>query len=309
MKASVASLCALLLSSIAVGGCDDTRPYNTLDKTRLLAVRADLPDLGSGQTATIDALVYSPDPEAEFTYQWSWCPWTMGSNFGFECLITQDDLDEIGLPLMPLDLGTGPTASFPYPDPPELVQGLCESFLDGIPPASRKNFPDCTERMPITIAMTVSDGQTEISAVKEIDLIVDPNLDPNVNPVLIDLGAERKGDAFEFVDGTAFEAGKAYDLQLAIEDGSAQLYPGEDYKGDPDERSELLGFTWFYTKGSLDRGHTGMVDLGTGLPKALKNIWTTPKKAQNADFIIVVRDGRGGTDWLVRNVEVVEGAR
>ncbi len=297
-----------LVCLLAAVACDGGHPYSTLDKTRLLAVRADLPDLAPGEVATLDALVYSPK-DKEISYQWGWCPWTMGSNFGFECLLTQEDLDQVGLPLPSLDLGTEPVAAFPYPGPAELVQGLCESFLDGIPPASRKNFPDCNERMPITITLTVSDGKDDIVAVKEIDLVVDPTLDLNRNPILVNLAAEKGSETFEMVDGATFTANKDYDLQLEIEEGSDQIYLGESPEGEPMDRSELLLFTWFYSKGELDNGRTGTVDLGAGLNKALKNIWTTPKKAQDVDFIVVARDDRGGVDWLIRNVDVVGGAR
>ncbi len=297
-----------LVCLLVAAGCDAGHPYNTLDKTRLLAVRADLPEIAAGETATLDALVYSPD-DVEITYAWSWCPWTMGSNFGFECILTQEDLDEIGLPLPALDLGADALASFPYPGPPELVQGLCESFLDGLPPASRKNFPDCTERMPITIALNVSDGQSEIVAVKEIDLVIDPEIAPNRNPTLVALEADAAGAAFEMVDGSSLESETAYDLRVAIDDASIQIYPDADMKGEPMDRSELLLFTWFFTAGDVEAGRTGTVNFGDGLNKALKNTWTTPRKAQNADFTVVLRDDRGGVDWISRNVDIVGGGR
>lgn len=290
---ALAALCLLW------AGCIDGHPYSELDRTRLLGVRADLPELGPGETATLDALVY-PTEDAPVSHTWGWCPWTEGSNTGFACLVDQAEVDSWGLPLPPLDLGTEPTASFPYPDSAEVVQGLCEGFLQGIPPASRKNFPDCTSRMPITVTLTVRSGDTEIEAVKELDLLVDPELAPNRNPGLVELAAAER----TVEDGTAFEPDTDYDLTVTLVPGSDETYASTDERGDPKQRTELLTLTWLWSGGSAEYGRTGSVDDGQQLAAALENTWTSPAESGDVDLIVVLRDDRGGIDWLERSVRV-----
>ena len=55
-----------LLASLALAGCSiDLPPASRIDKLRLLAVRAEPPEVSPGQTSTFDTLVAFPPVDSD----------------------------------------------------------------------------------------------------------------------------------------------------------------------------------------------------------------------------------------------------
>ncbi|MCA1825423.1 MAG: hypothetical protein LC689_00605 [Myxococcales bacterium] len=93
------------------------------------------------------------------------------------------------------------------------------------------------------------------------------------------------------------------DLQIpeAHAGGTIRLQPIAAEKHDPTER---YLFSFFATDGTLAWLHSTDV-TATGQPAPTWVEWTAPKTAgQNVRFWVVLRDGRGGVDWLEREAAV-----
>src|ERR1700744_3966841 len=68
------ALTILVVVLAAIASCSDPlTPDYGLDSSRILAVRANPPDLVPGGSVVLDALVFVPSPTDNVTYEWSWC--------------------------------------------------------------------------------------------------------------------------------------------------------------------------------------------------------------------------------------------
>ena len=81
---------------------------------------------------------------------------------------------------------------------------------------------------------------------------------------------------------------------------TVHLQPTVAPKDDPSER---YVFSFFATDGSIASLHTTDV-TPTGQAEPTWVEWTAPALAGSVRLWVVVRDGRGGTDWLERDVDV-----
>ncbi len=120
----------------------------------------------------------------------------------------------------------------------------------------------------------------ELSGFETITLRTAAKGSADVNPELTDL---------EIGDGGAIALSQVVRLQ-----------PLTALKDDPAKR---YGFSFFATAGSMSSlRSTDTTASGQEAPTWVD--WTSPATAQNVRLWVVVRDGRGGTDWLERDVQV-----
>ena len=72
---------------------------------------------------------------------------------------------------------------------------------------------------------------------------------------------------------------------------------------------EQLAITWFTQRGETEFSRTGYIDGEVTLEEAELNDWQTPERRDFPDetmkLYFVIRDGRGGIDWLEREVRFV----
>jgi hypothetical protein len=303
------NLRALSTMLLLLSACEpDFTPYNELEGLRVLSVRADHPELVPGETATLDALIFSDVGDASL--RWELCPWPSEPNDGFRCLVDQatfaavwNDVRVAG-EVPALALGSAPTASLTFPGDLAEARALCEAMLEALDEAPALP-PDCTRSWPWTVRLTARAGSAEVQTVKTIALLLDEALVPNQNPALMALTADGKALSEAPVD---LQTRKDHALALTLADGAIETYLPTPALGEAQQPAvkETLLFTWFVTRGETEFMRTVFKDGVESLGKALKNTFSTPKETGDAVLYVVVRDGRGGVGHLRRSVRLTD---
>ena len=104
------ALFAALLATISIGCAEEFSPFSRLTSLRVLAVQSESAAPATGETTTLTPLLYTTPGESVDSFEWSWCPFPGAANDGYPCLITEDDLAELGEEVGEVpsfDLGTG----------------------------------------------------------------------------------------------------------------------------------------------------------------------------------------------------------
>lgn len=300
----------LCLSFALFAACrPEFQPYNELRELRVMGVRADQPWFGPDEVANLDVLIHNPNPDAELTYQWNWCPLSSASGDGFQCQISEEDLASFGVPFLPYDLGTEPTAAFPYPTHPEALRTACQMIAEQGNLPDFVPLPDCEKGFPVTISLDVSDGTTSIRAVKEMVLLYDPDDERNTNPVLTGFAVQPDGggEAIALLPEPTVVARLERNLNHRFsvdlsESSSEEFTPS----GADEPTRESLVVTWFVEGGELEKIRTSYYPGETTLESAETNDWTTPTaddfEPGEMRVYTVLRDGRGGIDWISSRV-------
>jgi hypothetical protein len=295
----------LLLAACA----DEFDDYNQVKGHRVLGIRAEPPDLRPGESATIDALVTAPAA----TYQWSWCPFNPS---GAECPISEAELRALvaaagsDVEPPPYDLGTAATASFEHSFPPELLANLCAALTQTELPEGVSR-PRCDGRFAIDILLTSTDGDHVISAYRELGLIYDAARPPNANPHVTGGRLSVRGaPPFEMMVGAVTDVVRdvEYAVEVDVPETDAELFDDVDDDGQPIVAHERLVITWFYDGGEIDKDRTSYLDGFTDFMTLRSNKWRTPTVEELASDLarlhFVIRDERGGLDWLSADLEL-----
>lgn len=287
--------------------------------------------------AGVDPDMGAADDEAPAppTYRWTWCPFRLPISEGGDCYYEDEAAfrqalgDLVVLPEdLSFDLGSGPTAELDFVLPALLLEVLCDPIETSSPSLAGLFGLECNGGFPLSVELqTEYDGQT-ISVLKDVFLQPSPEADYNTeNPTLIDeVSYKLVEDQNDFgqtdiveegalpltKDGTVeLELGESYGLWMNLEDDSAQLFtplPTEPVPN-PEPRRETLFVTWFVTSGDTQYRRTTRLD-GKNDPALIReNVWNLPLKmdedAEEAQLFLVLRDERGGQDWLSRKVRLV----
>ena len=324
----------LIALMLLVGVCacnikDEGESFRELDRLRVLALRAEPPDLLPGEQSTLSALVFEPEDRA-LSYVWSWCPARHGKREGFTCAIEEEALREIwetldtDEALPPYDLGTEPEVLFHHVFTPEVLFGVCQA-LTADEEENEFAILSCFWGLQVSVELRVSTDNDEVVAIKTLELLEDEKAPPqrNKNPELsseIEVtlprnGKDRKQD-HTLEDGEALEEGLRYELQVQVADDQAEKFTPQELKGVdvPDERKETLYMSWFAT--TLDGGFrsTAFVDDQEGkgdidLEGLTTNDWGLPPfvASSEARLIVVLRDERGGVGWMEYSFPVEKG--
>jgi len=267
--------------------------YGLLGGPRLLAVRADAPTLFETETTVVDALTYDPDGDP-VDLAWSWCPWVGDANSGYACAVSEQDLRAAVPSAEPYDLGTDSTATWSYDAAAADLQAFCSVSAKTLPPPKGASFPpECLDSMQIWFRTVVGIGDESIEAVKEVTLAFDDGVERNVNPTL-----DRV-----LLDGTSLDANPTATREDTLD---WEAYPAADTAQKSAElgRTEELLWSWFSSAGESEWQRTGTIDGDVSIDDASKNEWTAPDEAGDVDFAVVLRDERGGVDWLLGSATV-----
>lgn len=293
-----------LFATLALGGCvihgekwprpRDLSPAWLVDRTRLLAIRAEPPEIRPGESATFEALL--PSPDGDLARIWFACP--LIDDAGFGCFLDLGSVDPESMDpdeLMELGfIGFEPGLSPSYTAPTDLLDGITEEAerregvqvliqVAGLPP----ELLEGTEQ-------EVDFNEVEMGYKR---LVVSEATTPNRNPVI----------ASFLVDRIAVPAGavvhvqpdQEYDLGVVIDEASRETYEYLNREGVVEERQEEPYATWYATGGRVMEPYT--------LYPYTESSWIAPDEAgATGTWYAVVRDRRGGMTWWVQPWAVVD---
>lgn len=278
----------------------DLSPVWQIDKLRVLAVRAEPPEIRPGETARFEALITDPNDEASVVV-WLACPTDPDDEggIGFGCSLDAgvdftdmdtEELTEAGFigfePVMP-PVYTAPDDLLDELDPIEAAEGLYVLVQVAALPASALETEE---------GAAFDFNQVEVAYKR---LIVSTALTPNRNPGVRSFSV----DGVPVAPGTVVEIdkGEEYEIGADLTDGSVEVYDYVNSSGEPEERIEEPYIRWYTDGGRL-------LEEATLYPY-LQASWEAPVDAQDKDGNVtsaartsgtiwaVVRDRRGGMGW------------
>jgi hypothetical protein len=311
-----------ILSATALSCSEGFDPFNSVDRFRILSLKADPPALAEGEVAEVTPLIHTDD-DSPVSYKWSWCPFAHTTANGGGCLIDEETLqdilttgaeaqlgdeavDALGDVQLSFDLGTEPTAQFPYAIPADLLSSLCRQIISD-DTADLSIVPDCDSYFNAVIRLEVTQRDTTLLATKEIPLFINPEDADNTNPEVTDVVILDDDGP---VTGP-LTRGKWYDLVAEIPDNAAQPVPVSSDEGEVPV-DELLFMTWYVTGGETDSIRTSYIEDEVPFETLKNNRWQIPNETDHPDDVItlslVLQDERGGIGWLSRELELEEEA-
>jgi hypothetical protein len=309
-------LILLIFMGMASLSCtEEMEKFTDVTKLRVLAIQVSPAELLPGDTGEISALVAASE-DREVTRQWSWCPVPTTSLNGHACPVDEQMLrqliaDNAGVPesvlpdVSPFDLGSGEQARFPYIVGDTVLQLVCEQvvtqFGDTLP-----LVPDCNGKLTTTVRLDISDGVDTVTAVKRMNLLLNPNLVPNENPQVGAVYQLTSSGLSEITATTSLPQKKTANLRVAIPaDASEPFETVAIETGQTVADAENLFMTWFITGGETEFGRTSYIAGETNFEKLKQNSWDTPSVAESggtATLYMVLQDERGGVSWTQRQV-------
>lgn len=283
----------VLLSGCVINGDKYRRPSELVpewmvDRTRLLAIQAEPPEVEPGAVVAFSALFGRPPGEsAELGVLWLACPVDDAGN-GFGCATALAELD------------------LENPDPAALAKAGVIGFEPGLAPVYvvptdlLADVPD-EERaegryvlvqvsaLPLDVAL--GGGEVDLTQVESgyKRLVVSEAATPNHNP---DILAFTVDGAPVPVGATVYvEPDQVYAPGLLLRDGAVESYAFTPTDGPIETRLEEPWAAWFATGGDL-------IESVTLFPY-LDALWLSPTEhgAEGA-WYAVVRDRRGGMGWI-----------
>jgi hypothetical protein len=256
----------LLLMAILSASCEQPiAPAYQLDRPRVLAIRAQPPELAPGGELTLDSLIYAPPGSPAPTYEWSWCA-TLGT--GFACAISAPDLvallDPTGSAGVSIDyaLGDGAQALLPYPATAAIVEDACARAAFGRPVgvgdggiadagiidlgASDAGIGDggvdlgpplgvstdggvrltCGAAWTVEVMLTVDVGGDTLHATRQISVDWAAPASPNTNPTLAALYPFASADGGTLDLGVTVDDDGGVALQAVVPASASDVYIG-----------------------------------------------------------------------------------
>jgi hypothetical protein len=310
-----------LLPSLLVLGCDAKFPeYNELEGFRVLALRASSPAVHAGDTVSLDALVFLDSGSLDdVTFAWSWCPLRLPSSEGGDCATDERGFEQaLGLPAgsLDFDLGTNPEAQLKVPGVAAIYEAACTNGSGGGKSSDKAFVFACDGGFPISIRADISHQGQTIQAEKDVVVVYDATIALNQNPMLGALSYRETSVATRvltpWADGKrpAFRLGKTYHIESAVAESTAETFQPAPtaVTPHPSPRRESLYITWFITTGKTKSRRSTYIDGSVDIQTLRENEWTLPKardeKKRAASLFLVLRDERGGVDWLEGGLEL-----
>jgi hypothetical protein len=296
VKTKLVSIVKLVVPVLGCLACDEPlTQIELVDKTRVVAAKVEVSGDSTraaplpGEEVKVRWLVLDPDPAANFA-------------FALEACVAQDT-DSALAPCAAEALahsesrkaaGSEPSLTFEFPKTASGNERL--AVLGSICRAGTTLDAE---------AATCSDGLRP-QAVR-FDFSADDGNHPNLNPAIVrvqlngrilqpESASTTECEGLESISAVTGKQELLAELDLETRDA----LPQQDAK-DPAQESLLVSY--FVTLGSVDHAWSGV--SGENPAEEVSTQWTPPEgtdEAQMVRLVVVVRDGRGGTDFAERRV-------
>lgn len=270
---------ALLLGCAA---SELSQPW-TIDRTRVLAVKATPAEAAPGESVRLRALAVDPVDGIQ-AILWFGCLIDESSSFG--C----DDLELLGV--------TEPGGAMPtFETPTDLLEDLSEDEqLEGM------NFlvqflavPNGVDLEAFAADESAGDDLSAVgeSGYKRVPISLSPT--PNDNPEISGLIGEG-GLSIGNNDTLVLSPGQTYELEALLPDSAIQEYSYRNSDGVDEDRVEEPYINLYATEGDFDQPWK--------LYPNLNFEYTAPENpaSESGTLWIVVRDRRGGMSWIEVNL-------
>lgn len=298
----------LLALTATLSGCgEDFDPPTLVNELRIFGISAEPPDLAEGEATLLTALIASPD-DSDVTFSWDWCPYNSGPDAAYEC-----NMDGFEVPDELLDflfLGNTPSVVLFYPGDAEYFQQACFDMLASVEfLPDFVQLPNCEQGLEIIVRLTVATGTLEKIGIKRVFLwFEDPAFElRNRNPEIT--GIDVGGVQIEPNDVLITSPGGGVSFRVMVDESSMETFVVRDDPSDETTSREDIIFSFFSTAGDWDL-RWSYADLDNfSLAEAGRNRLNVPREHQPNTVIntyFVIRDGRGGTAWTMRQVSVTE---
>jgi hypothetical protein len=307
----------VLVAALLAGGCSsDLAAASFIDKLRVLAVRAEPPEIDPGQTAALDLLAVEPvvhqldggGVASPLTAVWLACPLPSGTLTVAPCGVGE------GAPA-PEILGGDLTASYTAPANLLAGQPSTEVLITVAVADTAAGAMACVADIANNNGLPTDPDHCVVSLKRVV--VSDPaqrTVAVNANPTLASFYATTPSGFAETLDDDGGVWQYAPGEDLAAWDVAA-LRAGDAAQMKADGTYESLTVSWFTTAGHLDGGRSIYLPPGCDDPAACADqlpedgadtTWFAPTQAQAAGFVdgnglvrlwAVIRDDRGGVGW------------
>lgn len=310
----------LFTSLVCLSACgEDFVPESLLEKSRILAVVAEPIAPGFDDEVSLQPVLHIPEGGKVISESWTFCPITIGSNFGFAC-VAEECVTEVTAPVSPL------ASVFAKPGPllidcvtnvlanMEGVAGKTEAEEGTLPDS--EEIPEMVEtvfRYTVVVEEEQDDGSVitvERKALTRVNLHFEEppiNRNPEFESITIDgvelnlsegetgLTLEGAKDLVEKCEfGSCQDKVREYSIVLKVKESSLDTYFNEAY--DKDEIEETKVF-WYVTAGRVEQEEEDNLEI--------EGAWSFSKLSEKqqealdggsleAWLYVVLRDGEGG---------------
>ena len=308
-------------------------PRNHIDKFRILAIKAEPPEIAPGESTQISFLAVHPQKDiAKGTFPsfptclsksntdsafWIAClpalgPYSKGSDFACAGLASTlgnpSDAGEVdaGSPPQVKPCNTlqfdGKTSQVCVPIPPcgeSITWQAPSSFLQALPEKERQVGAD------VMLLLNVQQGTQKQTSLKRIRVSQKPKAQRNTNPQIQDILLDGEPvssclpDQAQQCETLTISADKNLKIRVSLAPNTQDPIPTSK---DPNRREDIQIF-WFATAGEFDVGST----IHSGANPPAHSIWPTwfpndhegtPLRAHTILRIVALaQDRRGGFDW------------
>jgi hypothetical protein len=306
------------LASLSACG-EDFVPESLLDNTRILAVVTEPIAPGFDDEVSLQPVLHIPEGGKVISESWSFCPITVGSNFGFACVDEGcvSELEGSENPLGSVSAKPGPLLLTCLTDVLANLEGFegKKEAEEGISPDSEE-IPEMLEtvfRYTVVVEEEQADGSVttvERKALTRVNLHFEEppvNRNPEFESITIDgleldlseedTGLSLKGakDRVEKCKyGQCDDVIREYSVILKVKESSLDTYFNQAYDKDEIEETEVF---WFVTAGRVVQEEKNNLEV--------EGVWSFTKLSgeQQSDLdggsleawlYAVLRDGEGG---------------
>ncbi|MBK06272.1 MAG: hypothetical protein CL920_28205 [Deltaproteobacteria bacterium] len=261
-------LCTILLGLWTLFACQGPpEPREEINELRVLAIRAEPPTAKPGDKVKLDVLTTSPDQQT-VTYQWFLCT-------------------------SPEQASTGC-----HEDSAATKLGTTKDTTLDIPQNALDNLDEVeTLRGRYLIVTLVAKGtEKEVIATKRI--VVSTNQQNN-NPTITGLTLTPEGETTPLTEPYKGKLETSYTLLPKVTADSQESYTRVTAQNEKKQDKEVLFYSWYTSKGSYSKGYLSQ-------SPDPQNTYISPKEAPGkpVTIFLLVRDGRGGVDWLTKEITI-----
>lgn len=288
---------AALFGGLLALGCDEPlSSVELIDKTRVVAARVEVagdPTRAAplpGESVEVRMILLAPELAPAFAFAMRSCVATEtrldDTRCSSEALATSASLDPVaGPPLLAFEAPADATGK----ERLAVFASVCPSG-ESLPAEDALRCGDGSEILRATVDFSMDDG-------------THPNSNPAFSAVLLD-GTPLPPESATTTDCVALTTvprGSKHTLRVELDELSRDPLPAET---GADTTRESLLVSYFIDQGDLDHALSSIPSVQA--VAAASTVWTAPGSAGDvprlARFVVVARDGRGGSDIVERRV-------